>query len=118
MPPPDDSSRLRHIVDASLKAVQFSQGRSRHNLDTDEMLDLALVRILEIIGEAAGGISGELCSRYPHIPWRQMSGMRHRLIHVYFEVNMDVVWKTVQEELPPLIVQKKALTEQKLSCQE
>lgn len=67
-------------------------------------MSFALVRLLEIVGEAAGGVSERLRTEYSEIPWRQMSGMRNRLIHGYFEVNGDLVWETVTKELPPLIV--------------
>jgi uncharacterized protein with HEPN domain len=69
------------------------------------MLSFALIRLLEIIGEAAGGVSEGLRTRYPNIAWRQMSRMRNRLIHGYFEVNHDLVWETVSTELPPLVAQ-------------
>ena len=98
-----DRVRLYHILDAAREAMTFSQGRSRADLDTDRMLQLSLVRLLEIIGEAARGISPELRSAYATIPWRKMSGMRDRLIHAYFDVNLDVVWETVRCDLPPLV---------------
>ncbi|MDH4270853.1 MAG: DUF86 domain-containing protein [Candidatus Aminicenantes bacterium] len=99
---PDDLTRLRHILDAAEKAGGFVGGRARHDLDTDEMLSLALVRLLEIIGEAAAGISPGLRRKYPDLPWQQMTGMRNRLIHGYFDVNPELIWRTVTEELPPL----------------
>lgn len=105
MPPPDDVTRLRHIIDAAKKAIRFSGQRERSDLDNDEMLGFALMRLLEIIGEAARGISIELRAKYPGIAWRQMSGMRNRLIHEYFDVNQDLVWETVTRELGPLIAQ-------------
>lgn len=103
--PASDAVRLRHILDAAREAVAFTQGRSRSDLDADHMLSLALVRLLEIIGEAARGISREYRQAHPEVAWSQMAGMRDRLIHGYFDVNLDVVWKTVSEDLPPLIAQ-------------
>lgn len=74
------------------------------------MLNLALIRLLEIIGEAATGVSEIMRNKYPEIAWRQMVTMRNRLIHGYFEVNQDLVWETIITELPPLLVQvQKAL---------
>jgi len=99
----NDLIRLRHIFDAGREAVAFSSGRSREDLDKDRMLSLALVRLLEIIGEAARGISQEFRDVYPDIAWKKMVGMRDRLIHGYFDVDLDVVWETVIEDLPPLI---------------
>lgn len=100
---PDDLTRLKHILDAAEKAGHFVAGRTRHDLDEDEMLSLALVRLLEIIGEAAAGISPGLRRKYPGLPWPQMTGMRNRLVHGYFDVNPDLVWRTVTEEMPLLM---------------
>jgi uncharacterized protein with HEPN domain len=98
-----DRVRLLHILDAAREALAFTQRRSRQDLDRDRMLSLALVRLLEIIGEAARGVSQELRAAQPQVPWVKMAGMRDRLIHGYFDVNLDVVWATVQVDLPPLV---------------
>lgn len=103
----NDSVRLKHIRDAAEEAVALCQGRTRQDLDTDRMLNLSLVRLLEIIGEAANGISDELKETHSHIPWHQMTSMRNRLIHGYFDVNLDVVWQTVKNDLPSLVQQVK-----------
>ena len=73
------------------------------------MQNLSLVRLLEIIGEAAAGISDDMKEVHPHIPWHQMTAMRNRLVHGYFDVNLDVVWQTVKGDLPPLAAQIKAI---------
>ena len=101
----DDSVRIRHILDAAREAISFSDDRSRTDLDTDRKLNLSLVRLLEIIGEAARGISEEFRQNHPDLPWNKMVGMRDRLIHGYFDVNLDVVWETITKDLPSLIVQ-------------
>jgi|WetSurMetagenome_2_1015567.scaffolds.fasta_scaffold298182_2 uncharacterized protein with HEPN domain len=111
MPVKDDVSRLHHMLEAADDALVFIIGKQRSDLDTDKMLVLALVRLLEIIGEAAAGISEEMRSEYPEIAWRQMSAMRNRLIHGYFEVNLDIVWKTLKTELPPLASQLRKVLE-------
>ncbi len=67
------------------------------------MLQMALIKELEIIGEAANNISPVIQKKYSKLPWRQMIGMRNRLVHVYFGVDVDVIWQTVQENLRPLI---------------
>jgi uncharacterized protein with HEPN domain len=105
MPVKDDISRLHHMLEAADDALVFIIGKERSDLDTDKMLVLALVRLLEIIGEAAAGISEEMRSKYPEIAWRQMSAMRNRLIHGYFDVDLNIVWKTLTTELPPLASQ-------------
>ena len=69
------------------------------------MLTLALLKSLEIIGEAANGVSSVTQNRYPGIPWRDIIGMRNRLVHVYFDVDLDLVWDTIRTDLPPLIVE-------------
>jgi uncharacterized protein with HEPN domain len=105
MPVIDDFSRLQHILDAAQRVLHYTRGKERSDLDEDDLLSLALIRLLEIIGEAAWGISEKLRARYPEIEWRQMANMRNRLIHGYFDVNNDLVWETVITELPPLVIQ-------------
>jgi len=101
----NDEVRIRHILDAAREAVRFVQGRLRTDLDTDRQLNLSLVRLLEVIGEAARGISTEFRQAHLDVAWNKMIGMRDRLIHGYFDINLDVVWQTVTEDLPPLIAQ-------------
>lgn len=98
-----DETRLRHMLDAARRAIAFTQGRERIDLDTDEMLALALVRLVEILGEAAKNVSQDLRDQSPDIPWRQMAGTRDRLTHAYFEVNLDIIWDIVNNDLPPLV---------------
>ena len=105
----DDLSRLQHILEAAQKALRYTENRKRADLDSDELLGLGLVRLLEIIGEAAWGISENLRKRYPEVSWRQMAGMRDHLIHGYFNVNNDLVWETITVEMPPLIARIKAV---------
>jgi uncharacterized protein with HEPN domain len=100
---PDDSTRLRHMRDAAKEALEFAKGKQRVDLDTDRQLVLALLKSIEIIGEAAVAISAETIARYPEIPWRQMRGMRNRLVHGYYEVDLDVVWDTVAHNLGALL---------------
>ena len=99
----DDEIRLRHALDAAREAVDFTKGHRRVDLDTDRKLSLSLVRLLEVIGEAARGITIEFRSEHSELQWKSMIGMRDRLIHGYFDVNLDVVWETVTNDLPPLI---------------
>jgi uncharacterized protein with HEPN domain len=101
----DDFVFLNHIVDAARKAISFTANRTRDELDTNEMLALSLIRLLEVIGEAANQVSLDLKERHPAIPWEKMVGMRNRLIHGYFDINLDILWDTVSKDLPPLIEQ-------------
>jgi uncharacterized protein with HEPN domain len=93
------------MLDAAREAVAFADGCTREDLDAGRMLSLSLVRLLEIIGEAARGVSAQFREAHPDLPWKSMTGMRDRLIHGYFDVNLDVVWQTVTEDLPLLIAQ-------------
>jgi len=102
---PKDFVRLRHMLDAARKAVQFSQGRSRSDLDANEMLALALVRLLEIIGEAASGVSTDVREHCPEIPWGQVVSTRNRLIHGYYDIDLGIIWEIATRDLPPLITE-------------
>ena len=99
----DDAIRLRHMLDAAREALGFAQGRGRPDLDRDRMLVLSLVKDIEIIGEAGYQVSDVTREQLPAIPWQDIVGMRHRLVHAYFDINLDVLWRTVQEDLPALI---------------
>jgi uncharacterized protein with HEPN domain len=99
----DDSIRLRHMLDAAREAESFSRSKTRKSLDSDRKLALALIRCIEIIGEAAAQISNESREALPQIPWSDIIAMRNRLIHAYFDINLDILWKTIIEDLPPLI---------------
>lgn len=99
----DDVIRLRHMLDAAREAIGFAQGCRREDLDRDRKLTLALVKDLEIIGEAAYQISEDTRRQLPGLPWDDIIGMRHRLVHAYFDINLDILWNTVQQDLPPLI---------------
>jgi uncharacterized protein with HEPN domain len=101
--PPDDIVRLRHMLDAAQEATAFVIGKSRAHLDSERMLCLALVRLVEIIGEAAANVSADTCTAYPDIPWSKIVGTRNRLIHAYYSINLDVLWGTIESDLPPLI---------------
>jgi uncharacterized protein with HEPN domain len=83
--------------------IDFIKSRNRDDLDNDQMLSLALVRLIEIIGEAANNISLSCQNNYPQIPWREMIGMRNRIVHAYFEVDLDVVWQVIIDDLPRLL---------------
>ena len=100
---PADRVRLLHMLEAAKEAISFSNGRSREHLFDDRMLLHSLVRSIEIIGEAAVHISADYKERAPEIPWTELTGMRNRLIHAYFDIDPDIVWSTATRDLPPLI---------------
>ncbi len=90
------------MVEAAGDAAQFIAGRARADLDADRMLLFALIRCIEIIGEAARQITDATRNLSADIPWNAIAGMRNRLIHAYFDVDSELVWKTVTVELPAL----------------
>ena len=99
----DDAGRFRHMLDHAQEAIGMVQGKSRADLDADRKLNLALVRLLEVIGEAAARVSADGQSRLPEIPWPAIAGLRNRLIHGYDEVDFDILWDIIQIDLPPLV---------------
>ncbi len=105
----DDAVRLRHMLDATREAMSFTHGRSRVDLDTDRQLVLSLVKEVEIIGEAAYQLSRETRASMPEAPWEDIIGMRHRLVHAYFDINLDILWQTIEKDLPALIPVLEAL---------
>jgi uncharacterized protein with HEPN domain len=101
------------MLDAARKAVRISAGRSRQDLELeDDPLVDALVRLISVIGEAASKVGAGVRSELSGIPWLDVVGMRNRLIHDYFDINLDILWATVQDSLPPLVKSlESALTE-------
>ena len=102
----DDSDRvrLRHMLDAARRAVRFAEGRSREELESeDDPLADALIRLVSLIGEAANQVSPAVQTELHDVPWSDVIGMRNRLIHAYFDLNLDILWATVQDSLPSLI---------------
>lgn len=90
------------MLDAVDEALAFCRGKKRSDLEKNKMLCLAVTKEIEIIGEAAQGVSEAYQAKHPAIPWSQVIGARNRLIHGYFDVDLDIVWATIQEDLPRL----------------
>ena len=99
-----DEAYLLDILIAARKAHGFLEGMTLVEFEKSELHQNAVMRPLEIIGEAAGRLSQQTREAHPDIPWDQMIGMRNRLIHEYFRVSLTTVWETVQDDLPSLIV--------------
>lgn len=95
--------------DAANAALGFVSGRVRTDLDVDTMLTFALVRAIEIIGEAAARLPSSVRDARPHIPWSQIIGMRNRLVHGDYDVDLDVLWAVVSSDLSPLVVDLDAM---------
>ena len=100
---PEDAVCIRHMIDAAENAQRFIKGRRRTDLDNDIMLIFALVRAIEIVGEAASRVSPETRLAAPSIPWSAIVSMRNRLIHAYFDIDHDVLWRTATEEISGLL---------------
>jgi uncharacterized protein with HEPN domain len=93
------------MLDFARKAVQFNKGGRRSGLDSNEMLAMATIHLVEMLGEASRLVSEKLRKKYPEIPWEQISGTRNRLAHGYIDVDLDIIWTIVTRDLPPLITQ-------------
>ena len=102
--PDNDYIRLQHMLDAAETALSFAEGESRESLEGDEKLQFALVRAIEVLGEAATHITDDFKSEHPEIDWKPIKGMRNRLIHAYFEINLDILWYTTVQSLPNLVI--------------
>jgi len=101
----DDPVRLRHMLDAAREAASFVVGKTKDDLFRDRMLVLSLTKEIEIIGEAANKVSKEIRAKYVGISWEDVIDMRHHLVHVYFDVDLNILWDTVTKDLPPLIAE-------------
>jgi uncharacterized protein with HEPN domain len=104
-----DEVYLKHILDAISDIEQFISGLSQDDFFRNREKQFAVVRALEVIGEATKNLSGELKSKYPDIDWRKIAGMRDRLIHAYFAVDLPLVWDTVQIDIQLLEKQAKKI---------
>jgi uncharacterized protein with HEPN domain len=100
-----DRIRVHHILDEAEEASKYTEGLSFEEFIKDGKTVRAVIRSIEVIGEAAAKISGEFREEHPGIPWQKIIGMRNRLIHIYFDIDIPVVWQTVKENLPSLIDQ-------------
>jgi len=97
------------MLEMAEKALSKIRGKTKKDFDADENLRLALIYLLQTIGEAASKISTQFRDKHPSIPWKEIIGMRNKLVHNYLSVDENIVWKTVIEELEPLIDKLKAI---------
>jgi len=98
----DDSIYIEHILNSINRIIDYISGKDRQAFEADLVTQDAVVRQLEVIGEATKRVSKELRSKHPDIPWADMAGMRDVLIHDYIDVDLGVVWKTASENIPDL----------------
>jgi len=109
----DDKIRLQHMLDAAKEAVSFVRRHGPDDLKCQHVWLLGLVKCTEILGEAAARISEETRERYKQIPWAQIIAMRNRLVHAYFDIDFDQVWKAATEDIPPLVAELERILELK-----
>lgn len=110
--PPDDRVRLLHMRDALQTISRFVAGRTRADLDTDDMLAFALMHAIQIVGEAANRIGAETRARDDGIPCDIIVGMRHRLVHAYVDIDKDILWTTAEAAAPALLARILPLLEE------
>jgi len=108
----DDQVSMRHMLDHAREARGMVRGRKRTDLESDRMLQLALTHLVEIVGEAASRVSISTRETYRQIPWPDIVGMRNRLVHGYDIVDLDLLWDTVETDLPPLIEQLQRIVDE------
>ncbi len=94
---------LGHMLDTLDRITELARRTSKTEFDGDWVIQSALMRELEVLGEAAGRLSPEFVKAHPEIPWREITGIRHELIHDYFEVDTEVVWRTATENVPEVV---------------
>lgn len=100
-----DPGRLEHMLTAIDNVAQFLEGKTLDDMKNDKMLFFAVVKNIEIVGEAANFVSKELQSQHPEVAWRDVISMRHVLVHGYYQIDALIAWKTATENLPPLRAQ-------------
>jgi uncharacterized protein with HEPN domain len=105
----NDRIRIQHIIDAAQEALSFMRDVDQENFSNNRMMILSVIKEIEIIGEAVSKISDEVKLKYFDIPWKDIVGMRNRLIHGYFDVDAKLVWNTTKIDLPPLVSSLEAI---------
>lgn len=101
--PRDDNVYLGHMLDMARKAVARVQDKSHDEYEADEDLRMVVAHLVQTIGEAAGRVSPVTCDAHPDIPWKQIRGIRNRIVHGYMDVDYDILWEVTTRHLPPLI---------------
>ena len=109
--PKDDAVYLGNMLDSAHKIDDRVQGRSRTEFDVSEDLQIVLAFLIQTIGESASRVSSEFRDQHPEIPWRQITGMRHRIVHDYMNIDADIVWQVATTNIPKLITQLSTIIE-------
>ena len=103
--PLKDRTRLEHIVEAINKVFKFTEGKTCDDLSVGDMLFYAVVKNIEIVGEASFHLTKEFCKNHPETDWNGIMKLRHVLVHDYYQINVKTVWEIIQQELPTLLDQ-------------
>lgn len=98
----DDNAYIGHMLDLAAKAIEKTAGMSREDYDADENIRMVMAHIIQMIGEAAGRVSEGFKYAHADIPWKQIVGTRHRIVHDYMDVDYDVIWEILKRDLPSL----------------
>ena len=109
--PENDLDQIRRILAAAQETRRYSNDTTRQMFHEDRVLQLAVERLVQNIGEAASQLTDDFISARDHIPWAKMVGMRHRLVHDFASVDLDIIWDTVQNSLPTLIAELERMLE-------
>jgi uncharacterized protein with HEPN domain len=100
-----DRDRLEHMLNAAQDAISYVSGLNRDDLDGNSMLQRALVQCVQVIGEAAARTTDAGRAKAPGLPWAKMVGMRHILVHAYYDIDVNAVWRVITEHLPALVLE-------------
>ena len=112
MPRRDPGVTILQMRDHAREALAMAKGRRRADLDSDRMFNLALVRLLEVLGEAASRVPPEARRLYAQVPWSELIGLRNRLIHAYDQVDAEILWQIVTQDLPGLVTELEKIARQ------
>lgn len=105
-----DKIRIQHMIDAAQEALKFAENKTIDDFHNDRMLVLSIIKDIEIIGEAASRVSAAIKEEFSSIPWNDIIGMRNRLIHGYFDVDINIIWETLEKDLPMLLKHLKGIS--------
>ena len=99
----EDWTRLRHGREAAQEALGFVKGMGYREFQENRLVQCAVLRCLEVLGESLGKVGEDTRRSNPEIPWRQVVDLRNRLIHGYYDINLKLVWRSLSDEIPPLL---------------